>query len=121
MENLMNPLALTLSGAVFGAMALATTAPAGAGDDPAQSASRLAVIAMGSSAQAVPLTDLEMSGMRGTGFLSALISNLLSVLPQQNTVFAQNDNSAPVIKSASGPQTFTLTTSSVQINLLATH
>ena len=83
----------------------------------AQSADRLIVIAMGSAAAAVPMTETEMGAARGGGFLSSL----LAVLPPHNTVQSQIGDSAPVVNSGAGPQTLTLSTSTTNVNLSATN
>jgi hypothetical protein len=114
----MRPLALVLSQTIaFCALVLAFN-PAMAGDLGTQPPERMTNASFGVPVQAVALSDPEMSGMRGAGLLDWL-NALLGALPSQNTVQAQIGSSPPVTVTGNGPQTFTLTTSNLSVNLLA--
>jgi|GEM_PF-3777550 hypothetical protein len=101
----------------FAAVMLLAGAAEAADSSRGQSADRLIVIAMGSAAAAVPMTETEMGAARGGGFLSSL----LAVLPPNNTVQSQIGDSAPVVNSGAGPQTLTISTSTTNVNLSATN
>jgi hypothetical protein len=55
-------------------------------------------------ADAVPLQDMQMSELRGTGLLSSFIQNLLAALPPGNTVSAKLNQQAEVTLNGTGPQ-----------------
>ncbi len=101
----------------FAAVMLLAGAAEAADSSRGQSADRLIVIAMGSAAAAVPMTETEMGAARGGGFLSSL----LAVLPPNNTVQSQIGDSAPVVNSGAGPQTLTISTSTTNVSLSATN
>lgn len=115
----MKPLAIALSGFALAGLVPGTATPVAAEDPAGTLADKPMAAVAALPAGAMPLTAAQMDGLRGTGFLSAWLSGLLSGLPEQNTVAAQIGDNPPEVSSGDGPQAFSLTTPTTSVDLSA--
>jgi len=104
---------------VVAGIAVAMAHPAFAAEAIGQAAPRAAGPVIAVPVGAIALSDSQLSGLRGGSGFSDFLNTVLAGLPSQNTVQAQIGQSGPITVSGDGPQTLTLTTPNVQVNLFA--